>query len=266
MNASIVIPAYKPDKDTLSKIVSSIKQQKLDGKLEILIVDKNWGFAKQVNYGIKNSKYDLIIVLGQDCIPIGIDWAKKLLAPFEDKEVLATVSKVTYPKILWDKNSILTKSLIIKEEGTYHSLLDGKGCAYRKSILEKVGLFDEERFRTGGEDFDMYLKLKTLGKIAYPDVNLIHMHPTTFKTRLRKNYQYSNGYGALVRIHGTKMHHWYFGLINAIPIIGIFSFIAGYPFKRGFKLFFPFCFVAFVNHPYYVMGFWKGFIEGKQTA
>ena len=266
INASIVIPLYKPDKDTLNKVVSSIKQQKLDGDLEIVIVDKNWGLAKQINYGIRKSKYDIIISLEQDCIPLGTNWAKNLLEPFKDMGVVAADSKVKYPDSLWDSSSLLTKVMIIKEKGTITSLLDDKGSAYRKSILNQVGLFDEEKFRTGGEDFDLYLKIKDLGKIVYPDSTIIHMHPTTFKARLRKNYQYANGYGALVRIHGTKMYHWYFGLINAIPILGIFSLIASYPFKHGFKLFFPFCFVSLIHHPYYVTGFWKGFIDGKQTV
>jgi|SRR3989344_252746 len=265
MNASITIPAYKPDKKILNKLISSIKTQKLDGKLEIILVDRREGFARQMNYGINKSKYDIVIMLPQDCIPKGKNWAKNLIEPFKDKKIIAAVSQIEFPDKLWDSMSLLGKALLIKEKGTITSLLDGKGGAYRKSTMKKIGLFDEKNFRTAGEDFDTYMKIRNLGKIAYPDATIIHMHPTSFKDRLRKNRQYANGYGALVRIYGADMHHWYIGIINALPILGIFSVIASYPFKKGLGLFLPFCLASIINHPYYIYGFWKGFIMKRQT-
>ena len=264
MNVSITVPAYKPDKEILKKLKDAVNSQKIDGKIELIIVDKGWGFSKQMNYGINKSKYGIVIMLPQDCIPKGSNWAKNLIEPFKDEKVVATVSKVKFPDELWNSSGIFAKSLLIKEKGTITSLLDGKGGAYRKSVLKKIGLFDEATFRTAGEDFDTYMKIKNLGKIEYPDATIIHMHPSTFKARLRKNYQYANGYGALVRIYGKEMYHWYIGIINAIPIVGIFSSIASYPFKKGLGLFLPFCVSSVINHPYYVAGFWKGFITNKQ--
>ena len=84
MNASITVPAFKPDKETMDKLVDAVKKQKLDGKLELIIVDKGWGFSKQMNYGIQKSKYDIVIMLPQDCIPKGTDWAKNLIEQFKD--------------------------------------------------------------------------------------------------------------------------------------------------------------------------------------
>ncbi len=266
MNASIIIPAYKPDKETLDKVVKSVKSQKIEGKFELIIVDKGWGFSKQMNYGIHASKYEFIIMLPQDCIPIGEDWLQNLLEPFKDKDVIATVSKVQFPETLWKDLDIFAKSLTVKEAGTITSLLDGKGSAYRKDALEKIGLFDEVTFRTAGEDFDTYVKLRKLGKISYPNSTILHVHPTNFIKRLRKDYQYANGYGALVKIHRGEMHHWYVGVAKALPLFGLAAFVAIYPLKKWAQYFLPYIVTIIPGHIFYVYGFWKGFINGKQTV
>ena len=146
------------------------------------------------------------------------------------------------------------------------SLLDGKGGAYRKSVMKDVGLFDDKNFLYAGEDFDTYMKIKDRGKIAYPNATILHIHPSSFRARLRKNYQYANAYGALVGIYGTKMHRWWLGIINALPIIGIASYILSYPFKKGLWLFPIFILTSVVNHPFYIKGFWKGLFDKKQTV
>lgn len=266
MDASIILPIYKPNKEILNKVLNSLNKQKFSGKFEILQIDEQAGFAEQMNRGIKRAKYPIVIMLPQDCIPSDSMWLEKLVEPFKDSKVIASVSSVKFPDELWDSLSTLAKALLIKEKGTITSLLDGKGGAYRKSALKKIGLFDNKTFKSAGEDFDTYLKFKEMGKIAYPGALIIHMHPSSFRNRLRKNYQYANAYGALTRVHGRKMHRWYVGIIHSIPIVGIFSYILSYPFTKGLSLFFPFIIASICNHPYYVLGFWKGFLMGKQTV
>ncbi|MEK6928701.1 MAG: glycosyltransferase family 2 protein [Nanoarchaeota archaeon] len=266
MNVSITIPIYNPNKEILKRVINSVKNQKYKGKFELICVDKKGGFSEQMNYGIKKSKYPIVVMLPQDCIPSSKYWLARLVEPFKDKKVIAAVSKITLPEEIWNSLSLFAKALMIKEKGTNVSLLDGKGGAYRKSLMKKVGLFDEKTFKTAGEDFDIYMKLKDFGSVAYPNAEIIHMHPTNFVARLRKNYQYANGYGAIVRIYRSKMYRWYVGFFHAFPGIGIFSQILGYPFKKGLS-FFPFYIIASIaNHPYYILGFWKGFFEGKQTV
>ncbi len=266
MDVSIIIPVYSPDVKTLSRVIKSIKSQKYKGKIELLKIDKKLGFSKQMNIGIKKSKYEIVVIVPQDCIPADKYWLKNLIDPFKDKKVVASVSKVELPEEIWNSFSYLTKGIMIKEKGIMTSMLDGKGGAYRKSTMKLINFFDEENFRTAGEDYDAYVKIKYLGKISYPDAKIIHYHPTNLKQRLRKNYQYANGYGTLVRIHKNKMVKWYAGLIKAIPILGLSIYIVSYPYNKGMKYFPAYLISSYMDSFSYMRGFWKGFLMGKQTV
>ena len=265
MNVSIVMPIYNPNKEILKKIEIVLKKQKFNGKVEIIKVDKGLGLAESLNYGIKKAKHEIIVSLHQDCIPSDEYWLKKLIDPFRDKEVILTVSKVHLPKKVWKNFGIFTRALTLNEKGTINPSFDEKGCAYRKKTLENVGLFNEKDFRTAGEDADMDVKLKGKGKIVYPDCTIIHMHYTDFKKRLKKTYQNANGYGTIIRLYGTQMFKWHVGVLKAIPLLGIFAFIFSYSFKKGIFLF-PFYFICIpLLHFIYLLGFWKGFLNKKQT-
>lgn len=265
MNASIIIPAYKPDREILKQVIGAVKNQKFKGKYELILVDRGEGFSKQMNYGINKSKYEIVVILPQDCVPLGEVWLQNLINPLNEPEVVASVSRVQFPEKLWGQLDIFAKALMIKERGVIVSGLDGKGSAYRKRSLRQIGLFDETTYRTAGEDFDTYIKMKAIGRIAYPSATVIHLHPSRFVKRLRKDYQYANGYGALVRIHGRAMPRWYAGFFKSVPLLGAGAFIASYPLKKGSEFLLPYLLTVPLSHLFYVCGFWKGFIMGKQT-
>jgi GT2 family glycosyltransferase len=192
-------------------------------------------------------------------------WLKNLIDPFKDDDVVATVSKVELPFEFWNKFDMVGKILSAKEQMIITPLLDQKGCANRKSALLKVGLFNCDNFATAGEDYDMYLKLIKIGRIIYPDAKVLHYHKHTGKNRWAKETQLSNSIGALIRIHGTKIHHWYVGILKAIPIIGWPIFLLQCkPFKIKHLTLVAIPLGLALNFVY-MKGFWSGFCGGKQT-
>lgn len=266
MNASIIMPLFNYDPIILKKILKALKQQKFPGKYEVIKIDKGLGTVESVNYGIKKAKYEVIVTLHQDCIPMGNDWLSNLVEPLKDRNISASVSKVHLPEYLWKTLDKFAQAMIIKEVGEITPLMDEKGCAYRKEVLRRIGYFDNKYFRTSGGDFDMYMKLIKEGKIAYPSAVVLHIHPTTWNNRLKKTYQNANGYGALVRIHGTKMIRWYAGMAIATPILGLISLLVFYPWKKARFLGLHYAIIAPLIHAFYAYGFWKGFLERKQTV
>ena len=173
MNVSIIIPTYKPNPDLLNQIKKSIKNQDFKGKIEVLF-QKNRGLAENINNGIKKSKYGIIITLHQDCVPVGNRWIENLIEPLNKENCVASVSDVELPVELWKTFDNTAKILSVKEQKIITPLLDEKGCAYKKSALKRVRLFEENKFRTAGEDFDIYIKLSKVGKIAYPHTKVMH--------------------------------------------------------------------------------------------
>lgn len=292
---SIVLNLYQPKKEILEKILKAFENQNTSSKIELIVVDKktdeetrsfiksffkkskkikliiikvneNLSFASSMNAGIKKAKNNRIVVIQQDCIPTNEFWLDNLITPFKDKAVVATVSKVRFPDELWNQLNIFAKAIMIREKGVITPLLDEKACAYRKDILNKIGSFNDKDFKTAGEDFDIYLKLKNCGIIAYPDAEVIHYHPTNFKSRLSKVEQYANGFGTLVKMHKKRMPHWYIGLFKATPVLGIIPFILGYPIKKAPLLYPIYILLTPVLHYLYAGGFWKGYITGKQSV
>ncbi|MFH0714662.1 MAG: glycosyltransferase family A protein [Candidatus Diapherotrites archaeon] len=98
--------------------------------------NKGKGPAAARNAGIRASKGKIIAVMDNDCIAEK-DWLKKLVAPFE-------------------KNQKVGITTSFNEYG-------GTSTAYRKDVLEKAGLFDEEFPSNYREDTDTVFKVQDLG-------------------------------------------------------------------------------------------------------
>jgi len=215
-NITIVIPVYNPDKEILKKVEVALKKQNYGGKVQVIKVDEGWGLAKSMNYGIKKAKDNIVITLHQDCIPISNDWLSTLIKPLENPDVVASTSDVRD----------------FEKKKTYTPLLDEKGCAYKKEALEKVGYFDETIFLNSGEDMGLYMKLKKIGKIAYPHSLVEHYHPGYLGAKGYKRLQNANTWGCLFRIYGTSLPGWWKSLLKA----NVFNPPYFYWFWRGFVL------------------------------
>jgi hypothetical protein len=264
MDVTIIIPLYKPDKEILTQIKKRIKEQNFSGKINIIEL-KDKGLAEGLNWGIRNSKTEIIISLHQDCIPSSKDWLQNLVEPLKNKNVVASVSKVELPYNFWKHFGYFARIMSIKEQKIITPLLDEKGCAYKKSAIEKVGFFDEITFRTAGEDFDIYIKLKKIGKIVYPKkVKVFHYHKHTFQNRIKKEKQLSEGFGCLIRNYGGEMPSWWKGVIKAIPLVGWLFFWIQFPYYRMFFGGLIWIILSFYIHLLYVIYFWKGFINRRQ--
>lgn len=263
MDVTIIIPTYNPDKEILKKIEKSILEQDFQGKIKVIKVS-GMGLADSLNYGIKKSKTNIVVSLHQDCVPSSKNWLTQLVYPLKEKNNVASVSQVELPKKYWEKFGYFAKIFSVKEQKILTPAMDEKGCAYKKEIIERVKFFDGKTFRTAGEDFDMYLKLKKIGNIAYPNAKVIHYHKHTFKNRLKKESQLAEASGVLVRKYKLQMTDWYKRVLLSIPILGWIFLILKFPYFRM-----PFGSIAWIGlsliiNFIYGYNFWKGFLTGRQ--
>lgn len=198
---SIIIPEYKPNKIILDKIKGYL-QKNINNEFEILEIEGSNGLAATYNQGIKKSKGEILITLHQDCIPLEEDSLKKIVEPFKNKKIVMTYSKIV------DYDSKKTYIPFIP---------DGKFNAFRKSALEKVKMFDERTFFTGGEDIDIYFKLKKIGKIILVNTKIFHDHPNYKGNKtLEKKKQNGSINGVLVRKYGIEFPLWWKSIIYAM--------------------------------------------------
>lgn len=206
-------------------------------EFKLITHDKSYGLAKSYNDSVRDAKGDLIITLHQDVVLME-DSLKKLIEVFEkDENVVASTHVVIHPKEIWNNYNFWQKCFFARLVGKKFYGMDGKFDCYKKSALESAGLFDEKHFKTAGEDGDIFLKLKKIGKIIQTDAEIVHLHKMDKKFKwtdlIYKQAQYSEAKGAVFRIHkniNTKSFFLTFFrellLISlAFPIIRIFSIV-----------------------------------------
>jgi glycosyltransferase involved in cell wall biosynthesis len=315
---SVVIPLHN-GKSTIKYVLDSLYKQNLPPKLKVELIvindhssdgsenvclehpitkhpqyefklinnNENLGLAGSLNEGIKVSNGDIIISLHQDCIIKDNNSIIKILNLFANNEIIAVYPTYITPLSIWKEYPFWQKVWFSRLVNKKISKLDGKFDAFRRNALMKVGLFDNNTFRTAGEDRDLEIRLKGIGKIVPSKVDVIHVHSvdpnfTLFKL-LHKEAQLAECYGVLLRKWGLKTGTFAdFIKIVARPIIAIGVFIPLFN-----KLFVPFLLLFLILYSYrayfirdlrvlllplvnilliyiYTFYFMKGFITKKQ--
>jgi glycosyltransferase involved in cell wall biosynthesis len=224
---SIVMPVYNGE-TTLEKTLESLILQEedffelvivndasADGSLEIinnlargrenwiiLSNEHNRGLARSYNEGIRRARGDLVVTMHQDIV-LTEGALKKLVAPFADKNVVAAGHADIHPLALWQKYNFWQKCFFSRFQKLDISGVNGQFDAFRKSALEKVGMFDGVHFKSAGEDGDIVYKMKKIGKVVASDARTVHLHKVDphfgWKDIVHKQKQYSEAQGVLLR-------------------------------------------------------------------
>ncbi|GAW31246.1 glycosyltransferase family 2 protein [Carboxydocella sp. JDF658] len=177
--------------------------------VQIICLDKNYGFAYAVNRGIENARGEYIALLNNDTF-VDQDWLKELVNALDiDPEV-----SFCSCKMLQFGNKAVIDSVCdvytlsgqavklgygLRDCGQYDSLKEVFGaCAgaaiYRKEFFDKVGLFDESFF-CYYEDVDLNLRAaaKGLKCVFVPKAVVYHIGSATTGGRYNKFNLYYTG-------------------------------------------------------------------------
>ena len=230
---SVVIPVYNAESTIISTLESIIPQQKLineiiivnDGsndkslelvkkffkknllKIKKIIINhpKSIGLSNSYNDGIKRTTGDLIITLHADII-LKKNAISLLIAPFVQKNVVASYHQIIHPKKIWQKYNFWQKVFFDRKIGLTISGLDGKFDCFKKKDLLAIKMFDSETYFRAGEDHDIFIKLKKRGQVVPTKATIIHIHSLeknfNYKKIIYKQAQYSEAQGANLKNHG----------------------------------------------------------------
>lgn len=197
-DVSVVI-ITKNRKRFLRRCIRSVRKQKLKGKKEIVVVDssgrpskirgvkyiydENLGMAAARNVGVKNSKYNLIYFIDDDCI-CAKDCLQELVNSIGNNggvggAVLApktnligqTVSYIGYPAggVRWYHKFKGSKVKVNR--------LSTCNCLYKRRVIQKVKGFNE-KLRYGTEDDDLSRKvMKKRYSLIYNPKAIVHHIP-----------------------------------------------------------------------------------------
>ncbi len=203
--ASIIIRAYNEEKN-IGKLLSKIKNQKVNFKYEIIVVDsgstdktveiakrfntkvvnikpKEFSFGFSLNKGIEASLGDICVFISAHCFPEDDRWLKNIVLPHLEDEKIALV----YGRQRGNFRTKFSEKQIFKQwfpnngKGCHeHPFCNNANSSIKKKIWNKVK-FDE--VLTGLEDIDWAKKVISMGyKIFYnPDARIIHVHNETWQ-------------------------------------------------------------------------------------
>jgi rhamnosyltransferase len=201
MTCSIIIRAYNEEKH-IARLLEGIKQQTVKD-VDVILVDsgstdlttaiaESYGaqvvripsaeftFGRSLNYGIKATARELVVIASAHVYPVYPDWLETLLRPFQDERIALTYGKQRGPNFAK-----------FSEQQIFHQWYPDAGkpnqdtafcnnanAAIRRSLWEKNN-YDETL--TGLEDLAWSKWAKEQGHaIAYtPEAEIIHVHNET---------------------------------------------------------------------------------------
>lgn len=171
---------------------------------------ENRMLAAARNSGIRGARGAIIVFTDDDCV-VPPNWLKNLVGPLLINRKLGGVGGIDeLPKY------VKSAPRIIKEVSPYMSQFKGKNiispggynCAYRKKVLEEVGLFDESLITCEDKDINYRILSKGYKFFFEPKAIVYHNPRLTIKKYYRQMYRYGIGSYQFHKKHGLIPPLW----------------------------------------------------------
>lgn len=176
------------NKELLERINEYIDKNSFKN-MHIIFNPENKGLSYNRNIGIKNSSGDIIAFIDDDAIPFD-NWGKAIIETFEEDENIGAVTGEIIPLWEHEEMSWFPKELhwmlscsYVMTPTTKQEFERGFGTnmSFKREVFDRAGTFDTNlgingKKWVGGEDTDMFLRVKKLGMkiIFHPDVCVKH--------------------------------------------------------------------------------------------
>lgn len=209
MNFSIVIPTWNRS-ELVDKLLESLyveRNRYITGATEVLIVDSSTGNEKESiissckkydatyvegdesvrkkrNKGIRLSKYDYILFIDSDVtVEKGLldEYVEAYKNPYHVKlgGVLGYTEFVGKKTFWWKmlERTNMVNSFSFARDYPFHSWTIGNNVSFKKSVLEEIGMFEENfPFKLGGDDLDMSYRVTKAGYMIGSAPNAVTYH------------------------------------------------------------------------------------------
>lgn len=209
MDFSIVIPTWNRSElvEVLLKSLYDERERYMSGETEVLIVDSSTGnekdsimssckkydaiyvegddsVRKKRNKGIRQSKYDYILFIDSDVVvEKGLldEYVEAYKNPYKVKlgGVLGYTEFVGKKTFWWKmlERTSLVNSFSFARDYPFHSWTIGNNVSFKKSVLEEIGMFEENfPFKLGGDDLDMTYRVTKAGYMIGSAPNAVTYH------------------------------------------------------------------------------------------
>jgi len=211
--ASVVIPAYNAA-STLARCLGALADQSVSReRYEIIVVDDgsqdatrqkvarlgarllsqpHKGPAVARNFGVRESRADIVLFTDADCQPVK-GWIEALLSALEEPEIAG--AKGVYAS---KQKALVARFVQLEYEDKYDKMkreryidfVDTYSAAYRREVLLREEGFDPAFPRASGQDVDLSYRLSRRGyKLVFiPEAVVYHRHVETLGGYLRRKF------------------------------------------------------------------------------
>jgi glycosyltransferase involved in cell wall biosynthesis len=226
---SVVVPAYNAESTIASCIESLLAQDYPQERLEIIVVDNNSrddtagivaaypvtllsevdkqsAYATR-NRGIRHASGDIVAFTDSDCIAEQT-WLRNLVRHWRN-DAIGCFSGLVKP---YQQESTVALLLGRYQADRFHGQKKtewpyaiGGNCAYKRSVLDEIGLFDED-LRSGGDvELSWRMQKKSSKRIQFvEDAVVYHRYPERVRDVLKTTHFRGYGQGILNEGYGYK--------------------------------------------------------------
>ena len=243
-----VLVVEDPPFDRTEKIIASFKDKRIihfKNKIKL-------GLSGSRNKGLELAKGKYIFFTDDDCV-VSPNWIEQGLVSIKENDCIGVEGKTYYVSEKYTPT--ISDNVVENKTGGQFPTCN---IVYKKSVLDKIGGFDEKY--TYMEDRDLALRAKKLGRISFNNNMIVYHQKKTFTPRdyVHTGKEVRNRVLLYKKLHDRAFFAWrivYPMNLAAIffppLIIGSF-FSARYKTKEDFALF-PFTYVRLI---YERLNFW----------
>jgi glycosyltransferase involved in cell wall biosynthesis len=202
---TVIIP-FKNEAPTLPLVLDSLARQETDFPFEVIFADgcstddsieviqrhplnqrvpvsvvhlppENHGMTVAKNFAAKGARGEFILFMQADVRLLDPKAFMKIRDALKAPGVVATTFIQLHADRVLRDYDFWGQVFQARYIGTrFERCFDTKCNAVRRDVFEKLGGFDEARFGLGGEDMDLWVRLRQEGTIADPPVEAEHLH------------------------------------------------------------------------------------------
>jgi glycosyltransferase involved in cell wall biosynthesis len=224
----IIVDNHSTD-DSLGKIKKFSANNK-SLHVRILAKNSNTGVGNSYNMGVKASKSNHIILMQADGVLPSKKEISLIMRPaLEKNDISASTSFTVMPKKVWNKYNFWEKCMFCPALEKDLRAFTGKFSYINKKLYLKAGGFDEKNFNpdVGGEDTDLTIRLKKVGKMVETNARVIHLHYLgknySLKSWILNRKLLARSYGKIMRMHKHNLSLQSMLLVIK-PCLALFSF------------------------------------------
>lgn len=204
----IIIDNHSEDNSV--QIAQKFRKENKDIPIKIIARDKQYGLSASYNLGAKLAKGTLVVTLSSDSFLPTENELRRLVEPcLKESSVIASVPWILHPEKIWQTYNFWQKYIFSRAVGTRIPSGNGKFDCMRKDVYMKIGGYDEKEFTggeiVGGEDADIYVRLRKIGKIVVSSAEVIHLHYRgnnfSFSDVLKNKKLLARSYGRFLQLH-----------------------------------------------------------------